>query len=308
MGERLQQARLERGMSLMEVQQISKVQVRFLEALEIDDYDALPGLFYAKAFIRQYANAVGLNAQEMVDIFEGKAPEREVEEIAEEEPVFQEVTTKRGGKHEGKSNFLPLIILSFLAISILGGVIYIMVSSNNNSSSFTNSSFKVDNLISTSSSSSETSSETTESTSSSSSTTSSTQAEPFSLNVDNVTPLEMDMTAKNVKLPLKLSIETKQGVALAYVASPPSTSVANYPNGSTAIKGTTGELVLNKEQLEKSKVFSIKFEVYNSATRYYVEHSEDNVKMTLNGEKIDLTQITQLGQMTVNVTIENILE
>ncbi|MGQ7033298.1 helix-turn-helix domain-containing protein, partial [Escherichia coli] len=39
---------------------------RHLVAIEEGNYDVLPGAFYARAFIKQYADAVGLNREELL--------------------------------------------------------------------------------------------------------------------------------------------------------------------------------------------------------------------------------------------------
>lgn len=63
MGERpgdiLRRAREERGMSLAEVAEATRVALRQLEAIENNDFAALPGTPYAVGFARGYARAVG---------------------------------------------------------------------------------------------------------------------------------------------------------------------------------------------------------------------------------------------------------
>src|SRR4051794_28845558 len=42
-----------------------KISRRFLDAIESDQYDRLPGGVFARAFVRQYAKLVGLDAEEL---------------------------------------------------------------------------------------------------------------------------------------------------------------------------------------------------------------------------------------------------
>lgn len=71
-GQRLRQARLDKNISLDELQQITKIQRRYLEAIEQDKLDELPGTFYIRAFVRQYAAAVGEDGDKLVDVLDGK--------------------------------------------------------------------------------------------------------------------------------------------------------------------------------------------------------------------------------------------
>ena len=50
-------------MSIEDVEKITKIQRRYLTAIENDDFDQLPGDFYVRAFIRQFADVVGLTAR-----------------------------------------------------------------------------------------------------------------------------------------------------------------------------------------------------------------------------------------------------
>jgi hypothetical protein len=74
-GATLAAARVERGLSLVEAEQVTCLRTRFLSALENDEFDRLPGHAYARAFIRTYASALGLDADHLVEEFELQDPE-----------------------------------------------------------------------------------------------------------------------------------------------------------------------------------------------------------------------------------------
>lgn len=61
----LEQARRERGLSLGEVEQATKIRKRYLQGLERDDYGALPDAIYAQGFLKTYANYLGLDGEEL---------------------------------------------------------------------------------------------------------------------------------------------------------------------------------------------------------------------------------------------------
>ncbi len=69
-GERLQDARKARGLSIADVSRQTKIPDRLLEAIEMDDYQKLSGALYVKSFLRTFASCVGLDPQEILTLFQ----------------------------------------------------------------------------------------------------------------------------------------------------------------------------------------------------------------------------------------------
>jgi cytoskeletal protein RodZ len=59
-GERLRRERQAQNRSLAEIAQATKVSARHLAAIEADDWNSLPGDFFAKSFAEQYARLLGI--------------------------------------------------------------------------------------------------------------------------------------------------------------------------------------------------------------------------------------------------------
>jgi cytoskeletal protein RodZ len=79
-GEDLRRERELRGVSLREISDNTKIAMRFLEALESDRVDVLPGGLFPRSFVRQYASFVGLDPDRAVAdflAFHGQQPEPE---------------------------------------------------------------------------------------------------------------------------------------------------------------------------------------------------------------------------------------
>ena len=77
-GEDLRRERELRGVSLREISDNTKIAMRFLEALENDRVDVLPGGLFPRSFVRQYASFVGLDPDRAVADFladHGQRPE-----------------------------------------------------------------------------------------------------------------------------------------------------------------------------------------------------------------------------------------
>jgi cytoskeleton protein RodZ len=68
-GETLRRERELRGIALAEIAEATKIGARFLQAIEQDRVDVLPGGVFARAFVRQYATFVGLDVERTVDDF-----------------------------------------------------------------------------------------------------------------------------------------------------------------------------------------------------------------------------------------------
>ncbi|MBX5436330.1 MAG: helix-turn-helix domain-containing protein [Alicyclobacillaceae bacterium] len=74
LGERLRQARERLGMDLDEVEQKTKIRKRYLIALEEGRWDVLPGIVYARGFVRSYAECVGLDGRRLLEEYVDHAP------------------------------------------------------------------------------------------------------------------------------------------------------------------------------------------------------------------------------------------
>ncbi|MFB3921692.1 MAG: helix-turn-helix domain-containing protein [Terriglobia bacterium] len=69
-GENLQREREMRGVSLQEISAATKIGVRFLQALETEDFGQLPGGIFTRSFIRAYARYLGLDEERVLADFQ----------------------------------------------------------------------------------------------------------------------------------------------------------------------------------------------------------------------------------------------
>lgn len=67
MGIRLREARTRRKLSLTEVEAATKIRPRYLQAIENEEWDQLPGDTYARAFIRTYGRFLGLDGERLAE-------------------------------------------------------------------------------------------------------------------------------------------------------------------------------------------------------------------------------------------------
>ena len=65
-GARLNQARMTANLALQDIADRTKISLRFLKAIENDDFSALPGRAYIFGFTKAFARAVGLDEESVV--------------------------------------------------------------------------------------------------------------------------------------------------------------------------------------------------------------------------------------------------
>lgn len=65
-GARLNQARLTANLALQDIADHTKISLRFLSAIENDDFSALPGRVYILGYTRAFARAVGLDEESVL--------------------------------------------------------------------------------------------------------------------------------------------------------------------------------------------------------------------------------------------------
>jgi len=85
-GQQLQSERLKRNRTEAEVADLTRISSRYIEALERDDIGQLPGAFFYKAFIRQYAKALNLDDAETERIVRAGVSVEEVDPV----PAFNQ--------------------------------------------------------------------------------------------------------------------------------------------------------------------------------------------------------------------------
>ena len=80
LGRVLSEARVQRGLTLEDCERDTRISKRYLDALEREDWKVFPAPVYSRAFLRTYAQYLGLNPAELMRAFQAQA---------EEPPAFQ---------------------------------------------------------------------------------------------------------------------------------------------------------------------------------------------------------------------------
>ncbi|SEP59417.1 helix-turn-helix domain-containing protein [Piscibacillus halophilus] len=124
LGEKLKEAREEQGLSLDHIQKETKIQKRYLESLEKNDWSVLPGQFYVRAFVREYAEAVGLDGDALLEEHKEELP-------THTDQPYEYVTPSRSNRTSDGSNpmfnFLPKLLVVLLVVVILFAIYYAVI-------------------------------------------------------------------------------------------------------------------------------------------------------------------------------------
>jgi cytoskeletal protein RodZ len=82
LGSELREARVQRGLTLEQVTYETRIRTRYLEALEDERFDDLPGEAYAKGFLRTYADFLELDGTQMLARYRARFPRRSEPPVA----------------------------------------------------------------------------------------------------------------------------------------------------------------------------------------------------------------------------------
>ena len=66
-GNTLREARLRKGLGILECEDQTKIRAKYLRALEDEEFDALPSGTYVRGFLRTYAEFLDLDARLVID-------------------------------------------------------------------------------------------------------------------------------------------------------------------------------------------------------------------------------------------------
>nr|WP_261380559.1 RodZ domain-containing protein [Neobacillus bataviensis] len=133
LGNRLKEARLAKNLSLDDLQTITKIQKRYLVGIEEGNYASMPGNFYVRAFIKQYAEALNLNPDEIFETYKNEIPASHNDELHH---LSRVKTHKAISKGDSKVfDVLPKVLIGVFVIGIASVLYYFIANhagDNNN--------------------------------------------------------------------------------------------------------------------------------------------------------------------------------
>ncbi|MBM4402034.1 MAG: helix-turn-helix domain-containing protein [Candidatus Cloacimonetes bacterium] len=113
-GEILKSERIKKGLSLEEIAKQTKIKLEFLKAIEDQDYQKLPSSAYAKGFVRNYAQTLGLDVTKLMAFFRREYEEGKAKVKLPPQPIDAPAIALTPGKII--TFFVSAAIIIFLAV------------------------------------------------------------------------------------------------------------------------------------------------------------------------------------------------
>ncbi len=124
LGTFLKQRREASGLTLDQIQQTTKIQKRYIIAIEEGDYKNLPGSFYARAFIKTYAESLGLDVDELYETYAKDLPKIEPQPTVQ---LSRKQTYSKASETSSRvSRWVPKVMLVLVAFLLMTAVYYVV--------------------------------------------------------------------------------------------------------------------------------------------------------------------------------------
>jgi hypothetical protein len=110
-GSILQEARTAKKITFEQAETATKIRLKFLQSIESDDYSGLPSLSYAKGFVKNYSEYLGLDSGTVLAFFR-----RQTTDVSRTSLLPKKDMIATSGFHLTPGRFLAGILLIFLCI------------------------------------------------------------------------------------------------------------------------------------------------------------------------------------------------
>ncbi|PYS99184.1 MAG: hypothetical protein DMF63_14045 [Acidobacteria bacterium] len=124
LGEKLREAREERGISISEVAEQTRISPMYIESIEKDNYKPLPGGIFNKGFVKSYAKYVGIDEQEALQDYARLVAQNE-EAVDDSNPRYRpEVLTDDA---RSSSSIVPTVVFAGIILALMtGGILFVV--------------------------------------------------------------------------------------------------------------------------------------------------------------------------------------
>lgn len=114
LGDTLREARVRRGLTIKNVEDDLKIRSKYLQALEQDDFEVIPGTTFVRAFMRSYVTYLGLDADRLMEEYLSQYEPR-----AREQSVRLIRTSHARGRERGRRRQPNYVLVGVVAVVVI---------------------------------------------------------------------------------------------------------------------------------------------------------------------------------------------
>jgi cytoskeletal protein RodZ len=121
-GEKLRLEREARGIALRDISEHTRISMRYLEAIETDDYRRLPGGIFNRSFIRAYAKFIGYDETQAIEEYTRTMREHGDSDDEAPSKAHRSLVYTDDSAHQTRSPLktlvLAIVILALLSLAV----------------------------------------------------------------------------------------------------------------------------------------------------------------------------------------------
>ncbi|HEY5388077.1 MAG TPA: RodZ domain-containing protein [Thermoleophilia bacterium] len=114
-GNTLREARVRRNLTLQQVEEDTKIRVRYVQAMENEDFDVMPGATYVKGFLRTYSEYLALDPEVIL----GEYRSRGMKTSEIQEPFGGVSMLGAPRSHRGRNAIVFVAVICLLVLGVI---------------------------------------------------------------------------------------------------------------------------------------------------------------------------------------------
>ncbi|MHB1390344.1 MAG: helix-turn-helix domain-containing protein [Thermoleophilia bacterium] len=119
-GTTLRDARIRQDISLQQAEDETKVRIKYIQAMENEDFDIMPGGTYVKGFLRTYAEYLGVDYQLLLDEYNERFGSGDHKEhMIQPAKTARVEATPRSANSQKNRNYILVAVMAVIIIAVL---------------------------------------------------------------------------------------------------------------------------------------------------------------------------------------------
>jgi len=114
-GNTLREARVRRNLTLQQVEEHTKIRVKYVQAMENEEFDVMPGATYVKGFLRTYATYLTLDPEVILDEYRSRG----VKTAEIQEPFGGVSMLGAPRSHRGRNTVVFVAVICLLVLGVI---------------------------------------------------------------------------------------------------------------------------------------------------------------------------------------------